>query len=809
MIMHGAYIDDLYQAFLRDPESVSKEWQDFFQHGTYQKNRLKIFADHVQLDPLNIEQPIKFDLHTQTTALETSHIADLEKRFWLEEAWQRKPNILLSDETIYRTLYQSHAFETFLHHKYPGAKRFGIEGCETVVVALEEILHHAAGNKVQDVVFAMAHRGRLCVLANILKQSFPHIFQQFEGYTTSKLADDYGSGDVKYHAGYSTNRRINNHDIHLSLTPNPSHLEAVTPVALGRVRAKQNQHNNIDYALGVVLHGDAAFAGQGVVMESLQLANLNGYHSGGTVHIIINNQIGFTTLPHEARSTSLPTDIARMMGIPVLHVQGNGNIKDALQAVHLLLDYRKHFKSDILINWVGYRRHGHNEGDEPSYTQPVMYKAIENQPKLPIDIPENIKQEVDAELEEAWKSVKSDAVQHEPDWLSGIWRSIRDVRAQIEPVETGIDESMWNQAVKTLSTVPSDFQPHPKLERWINTRHENFISGKHIDWAMAESLAFGSLLQENCHVRLSGQDVARGTFSQRHTTLFDHTHGKPWTPLKKLGNYEVINSPLSEMAVMGFEYGYSTVSPQNLVIWEAQFGDFANGAQIIIDQFLAAGAVKWFRLSGLVLLLPHGFEGQGPEHSSARLERFLQLSAENNWRVANPTTPANYFHVLRLQIKEKGRVPLILMTPKSLLRHKRCVSEWDDFAPGTTFQPVIYDPFVRFESAERIILCQGKIYYELLEQRNLQQAYHISIIRLEQLYPLPNIELPESAELVWCQEEPRNMGAWPFLCTQPSPIWRRCQYVGRPASASPATGYSSRHFAQQQALLKEAIGETA
>lgn len=806
-VLSGHYLEALEAAYRENPESVPRAWRNLLAQTT-----ADVALPHheeggfVQLDPLGLADPIWFRLHTSSTAWEIDHVPDAQQRAWLEERFRtHASSAYLSHHDVQRVFYSAYAFETFLHRQYPGAKRFGLDGCEMLLVALEGMLQHCSLNGVKGVIFGMSHRGRLCVLANLLHQPLQQIFQQFEGHSLYNLDETDSSGDVKYHAGYSSDRIIHDNNIHLSLIPNPSHLESVTPVVLGCVRAKQLHYGIKNAAIGVIMHGDAAFAGQGVVMESLQLARLSGYQTGGTIHVIIDNQIGFTTLPEDGRSTQFPTDIAKMMGIPVWHVQAHGDSTDILHAMEAALDYRQTFGSDVILRFVGYRRHGHNEGDEPGYTQPKMYRAVSEHPPIPMAIDENIRQSVDQTLEEAIQAAVQKPQHATPAWLGGAWQGIQP-HLNLHPPSTGITSNTLNKIASALHTPPGDFTVHPKLTRWMESRRTNLEHGTHIDWATAEALAFGSLLCEGHHVRLSGQDVGRGTFTQRHAALFDYHTGQRWVGLQSLGAFELINSPLSEMAVLGFEHGFSTTSPHSLAIWEAQFGDFANGAQIIIDQFIASAQTKWLRMSGLVMLLPHGYEGQGPEHSSARTERFLQLSAENNWRVVNCTTPANYFHALRRQLQGSDRRPLIAITPKSLLRHKRCISSWLEFAEGTHFEPVLYDPFVPLHAAERIVLCHGKVYYDLLDQRDTDKAYNVAIVRLEQLYPFPQLDLPDGVELVWCQEEPHNMGVWPYLRTREEAVCQRMHYAGRPAASSPATGLASRHQSEQSNLLRQAIG---
>lgn len=804
--LSASYLEELEKTYRQKPDSLAPEWQQFLlsfsQHHVTPSSEPQGGA-YVQLDPLGLAEPYWFRLATTSTALEIDHIHDRAKRHWLEKRFYRpQPQVLVSPEDIQKTLYSAHAFEMFLHRQYPGAKRFGLDGGEMLLVALDFMLKYSVTQKVRDIVMGMAHRGRLCVLANLFQQPYGDLFQQFEGYPLYQPGGVYGSGDVKYHAGYSCDRDVLGQKIHLSLVPNPSHLEAVTPVVLGKVRAKQSRYS-AEEVLGIILHGDGAFSGQGVVMEALQLARLSGYNTGGTVHIVIDNQIGFTTSGSDARSTRLPTDIAKMMDIPVWHIQGDGPVDAMLHAIESALDYRATFSEDVLIHWVCYRRYGHNESDEPGYTHPRMYRAIADYPFIPLRIDADIKADVDKSIHQAWQAVQQYNVRNQADWLEKDWKGIQPTTTQI--VSSGIDQHTWARIAAALHTLPSGFQVHPKLIKWLATRSHNMDVGTRIDWSTAEAVALGSLLIEGHAVRFSGQDVCRGTFTQRHAALFDYQTNEKWIGLQSLGSFELVNSPLSEMAALGFEYGYSTAAPHSLVVWEAQFGDFANGAQVIIDQFLAAGQTKWLRLSGLVLLLPHGLEGQGPEHSSARLERFMELSADYNWRIVNCTTPANYFHALRRQIKGDDRKPLIVMTPKSLLRHKQCLSTWSDFSDDTSFQPVMMDPFVSLVAAERIVLCQGKIYYDLLKKRDDEQAYHVAIIRFEQLYPLPSLNVPEGVDLVWCQEEPHNMGMWPFLCRQTDVLWKRARYVGRLPSSSPATGLSSQHNSEQQKILHEAI----
>ncbi len=768
--------------------------------------------------------------------VEFMHIQVPEEKAWIQEQIENfKGNISLTRKK--RCLYaltSAATFEKFLQTKHPGAKRFSLEGSESLIPTLEVILGESGHLGAREVVLGIAHRGRLNVLVNILGKPARSIFSKFQGKSPELV---HGSGDVKYHLGASTDREFEGKNFHLSLAANPSHLEAVNPIVVGKVRAKQRRRGDVarSAVIGVLIHGDAAFAGQGLAAETLMLSDLKGYRTGGTIHIIINNQIGFTTSPSFSRSSPYCSDVAKMIQAPIFHV--NGDDPDAVMFVSALAaQYREKFKQDVVIDLFCYRRHGHNEIDEPSFTQPLMYQAISERVPVHISygeklIKENLMTDKDRtllvkELEDQWQQEFLAAENFEGDkgeWLEGVWSGL-DVQDNFSSPETGISQEIFNEVEQSLLTIPENFSLHPRLQRFFSARKTMFETGDNFDWATAEALALGSLLCEGTPVRLSGQDSGRGTFSQRHAVLYDQKNGAPYIPLNNIRaqqeEIEIVDSPLAEASVLGFELGYSLSDPYSLVLWEAQFGDFANGAQVIIDQFISSGEAKWLRLSGLVMLLPHGFEGQGPEHSSARLERYLQLCAENNMIVVNCTTPANYFHVLRRQLNWKTRKPLIIMTPKSLLRHSLTVSSQKDFMPGSSFN-LIYseqDELVDDLNIKRVILCSGKIYYDLYQARKAKNIKDIALIRVEQLYPFPHDYLAQElkrytrAEVVWCQEEPENMGAWNFIDRRIEKVLReikgaylRPYFVGRPESASPATGFYERHEYEQNLLIEQAL----
>ena len=781
-----------------------------------------------------------------TVGLEYMHINDLEERRFLQERMEgREAEIRFTPEgkqAILTKVIQAEQWEKFLARKYVGTKRFGLDGGESMVPALEAVIKYGGQFGVAEIVIGMAHRGRLNVLANVMGKPYRAIFSEFAGGATNP-EDVGGSGDVKYHLGTSSDREFDGVEVHLSLVPNPSHLEAVDPVVLGKARAQQVARGDKegDEVLPVLLHGDAAFAGQGIVAECFGFSGIPGYGTGGTLHFVINNQVGFTTSPQFARSSPYPSDVAKIVQAPILHV--NGDDPEAVTfACKLAVEYRQKFNRDIVIDMWCYRRFGHNEGDEPSFTQPLMYAAIREHPPISAIYADRLLREgviekgwTDGEvaaftalLESEFEAAKS-YLPNKADWFEGRWSGLSrpsDDENARRNVGTAVDEETVRDVGRTLTTIPDKVAVHKTLRRIVDARREMFDKGEGFDWATAEALAFGTLLREGIQVRLSGQDTARGTFSQRHSVWHDQRSGEKYIPLTKVGpgRFEVRDSPLSEFGVLGFEYGYSLADPHTLVLWEAQFGDFANGAQVIIDQFIAAGEAKWLRASGLVMLLPHGYEGQGPEHSSARPERFLQLCAEDNMQVANCTTPANYFHILRRQMHRDFRKPLVILTPKSLLRHKLAVSGLGDFTGDSHFRRILsdLDPPAD-EEVRRVILCTGKIAYELMEARDKAGDRNTSVVRIEQLYPFPGEALlarlkrmTNLEEVVWAQEEPRNQGYWAHVAPrlerrlgEANLKPRRPIYAGRDAAASPATGLAKRHAAEQAALIAEALGHAA
>lgn len=772
------------------------------------------------------------DTYCRSVGVEYMHLQDPGERKWLQDRMEPQRNRpALDEETrirILNKLCQATLFEQFLHVKYVGQKRFSIEGGEVLLPVLDDLIRHAAGFGCREIIMGMAHRGRLNVQVNVLQKLYEAVFCEFEdNYDPHSLT---GSGDVKYHRGYFAELSTPDRErIRILLASNPSHLEAVNPVVEGIARARQERFGNegTTRVLPLLIHGDAAFAGQGVVSETLNLSQLSGYRTGGTVHIVLNNQIGFTTLPEDARSTRYSTDIAKMLMVPIFHVHG----EDPEAAVHiarLALDYRRRFAKDVVIDLICYRRHGHNEGDEPYYTQPQMYERIKDRP-VPYQIYaekllaqgsvteeelRHIRQGIDQCLAQAHASAVQ-ATCREPiiQPLEG-WESIRGDYSG-EPVETGVPAERLVAYARAMNSFPEGFAVHPRLARILERRFESVETGSNIDWATAELLSFASLLAEGTPVRLSGQDVRRGTFSQRHGVLLDAGTGKRFTPLNALADgqarFSAYDSMLSENAVLGFEYGYSLASPQTLVIWEAQFGDFANNAQVIIDQFISSAQYKWGRQSGIALFLPHGFEGQGPEHSSARIERYLQLCAEENIQVCNPTTPAQHFHLLRRQMKQNFRKPLVVMTPKSLLRRPVAVSGLGELAAGC-FREVIGDSN-EFAGARRVLVCSGKVYYDLLGRRSDLGDRDTAILRIEQLYPFPADLIREAAaacphaeKWYWVQEEPQNMGAWEFVKSRLSDAaGSGVRYIGRAAAASPAVGHLKIHKAEQEALVSRAF----
>jgi 2-oxoglutarate dehydrogenase E1 component len=793
--------------------------------------------------------------YCQTLGVEFMHISDPQQKAWIQERIEGKDKEITftreGKRAILNKLVEAEGFEKFLDVKFTGTKRFGLDGGESLIPALEQIIKRGGNLGVQDIVFGMAHRGRLNVLTQVMGKPHRVLFHEFKG--GSATPDEVeGSGDVKYHLGASSDREFDGNKVHLSLTPNPSHLEIVDPVVLGKVRAKQDQlgatPDNRTMALPLLIHGDAAFAGQGVVAECFGLSELKGYRTGGSLHFIVNNQIGFTTYPRYSRSSPYPSDVAKMIEALIFHVNGD-DPEAVVFAAKVAIEYRQRFAKPVVIDMFCYRRYGHNEGDEPAFTQPLMYQKIRSHPST-LDIyakkliGEGVVTEGEVDkMRGDWRhrlEAEFEAGQgykpNKADWLDGRWSIIKAGTEIDDPRRgvTGLDIARLKEIGTRITTVPEDFQVHRTINRFLDNRRKAIESGEGIDWATAEALAFCSLLLDGHPVRLSGQDSERGTFSQRHSVLFDQRTEARYTPFNHLSDnqtarYEVLNSMLSEEAVLGYEYGYSTAEPNTLVLWEAQFGDFANGAQVVFDQFISSAERKWLRMSGLVCLLPHGYEGQGPEHSSARLERYLQMCAEDNMQVANCTTPANYFHILRRQLKREIRKPLILMTPKSLLRHKRAVSRLDELGADTTFHRLLWDDaqvykdekikLVPDDKMRRVVLSAGKVYYDLYDEREKRGIDDIYLLRVEQLYPFPTkalmLELQrfKQAEIVWCQEEPRNMGAWFFVDTfiewvlnQIQAKHRRPRYAGRPASASTAVGQMSKHNAQLKQFLDEALG---
>jgi len=777
--------------------------------------------------------------------VEFMHIQDPEQKAWIQRRIEGAPWLNAFDpaqkRTILSQLTDAEGFESFCQKRYVGTKRFGLEGGEVTIPALHAIIESVVVNGTKEIVIGMPHRGRLNTLVNIVKKPLNALFSEFAG-ASFKPDDVQGSGDVKYHLGTSTDIEIAGRMVHLSLQPNPSHLEAVDPVVVGKVRARQDMAGDIETrrsVMGILLHGDAAFAGQGLVYETLAMSQLIGYRTGGTIHVVVNNQIGFTTVPAHAYSGLYCTDIAKSIQAPILHV--NGDEPEAVVfASRMAAEFRQQFATDFVLDIVCYRRHGHNENDEPAFTQPIMYRAIRDMKTTRELYAERLAREgvaTAADAQAMWDKLfaKYDQAHsaaqayrvNKADWLEGKWRGLKTDDAQDETEQaTAVDHATLQEVGLALATVPGNFDANPKITRQLEAKRQMIETGEGIDWATGEALAFGSLVLEGHHVRLSGEDCQRGTFSQRHAVLIDQTNQNEYVPLNnirpKQAKIEIFNSLLSEAGVLGFEYGYSLADPWTLVLWEAQFGDFANGAQVIIDQFLASGETKWLRMSGLTLLLPHGHEGQGPEHSSARLERYLQLCAERNMTVANITTPANYFHALRRQVKRNFRKPLVIMTPKSLLRHKLAVSKLSEMTGESRFRTVIgeIDALAPGAEVKRVVLCSGKVYYDLLAERRDRGIKDVAILRLEQLYPFPEKTLAfalkpytKAQAVVWCQEEPENMGAWSFadrrierVLTALKHKAKRPDYAGRVAAASPATGLAKIHAAEQAALVRRALG---
>lgn len=854
-----------------DPLGIAKPLEDYnelspenygFTSADYDR---PIFLDNVLgLEFGTIRQMLDILTRTycSTLGVEFMHISDPEEKAWIQariEGTDKEISFTATGKkAILQKLVEAEGFEQFIDVKYKGTKRFGLDGAEALIPALEQIVKRGGQLGMKEIVLGMAHRGRLNVLSQVMAKPHRAIFHEFKG--GSAAPDEVeGSGDVKYHLGASSDREFDGNKVHLSLTANPSHLEIVDPVVMGKARAKQDSLfgrsreeivplEERAKVLPLLLHGDAAFAGQGVIAEILGLSGLRGHRVAGTLHFIINNQIGFTTNPRFSRSSPYPSDVAKMIEAPIFHVNGD-DPEAVVHATKVAIEFRMKFHKPVVVDMFCYRRFGHNEGDEPAFTQPIMYSSIRSH-KTTVQIYadrliaeghltqaefDKLKADWRAHLEQEFE-VGQHYKPNKADWLDGAWSGLRTADNQDEQRrgKTAVPVKTLKEIGKKLTEVPKDFAAHKTIMRFLENRRQAIESGEGIDWSTAEALAFGAILLDGNPVRLSGQDSERGTFSQRHSVLYDQRDETRYIPLNNLSaaqaGFEVINSMLSEEAVLGFEYGYSLAEPKALTLWEAQFGDFANGAQVVFDQFISSGERKWLRMSGLVCLLPHGYEGQGPEHSSARLERFLQLCAEDNMQVAYCTTPANYFHILRRQLKRDFRKPLILMTPKSLLRHKRAVSTLPEMSGESAFHRLLWDDaqqlpgqaikLTKDSKIRRVVLCSGKVYYDLYEEREKRGINDIYLLRVEQLYPFPakalitELSRFRNAEMVWCQEEPKNMGAWSFI--DPYLEWvlahidakhQRVRYTGRPAAASPATGLMSKHLAQLAALLEDALGE--
>ena len=815
------------------------------------RNR-KIFLDKfLGLEYATVNEILEILLKTYCSkiGIEFMHMSDPEEKKWIQERIEGKGKeanfTSEGKKAIFKKLVEAEGFENYCHTKFVGTKRFGLDGCESLIPALEQIIKVGGGLGVKEVKIGMPHRGRLNILANVIQKPFKKIFKEFSGDPGPDTAGV--SGDVKYHLGASADRDFNGNNVHVSLTANPSHLEAVNPVVLGQTRAKQFFHNDPQRVkvVPILLHGDAAFAGQGIVAECFAMSGLKGHNTGGTIHIIVNNQIGFTTSPSFARSSPYPSEVAKMVQAPIFHVNGD-DAESVVYCARIATEYRQKFKRDVVIDIICYRRFGHNEGDEPSFTQPLMYKKIRAQATtLTIygnqliqegvlrkeefqNEKDNFKKFLDTEFE-----TSKSYIPNQIDWFTGSWSKFTTEIGSDRRGVTGVDLDLIHKAGEKICNLPANLNSHSTIKRLFEAKKKMFETGKGFDWATAESLAFGTLLLEGYPVRFVGQDSSRGTFSQRHAGVLDQDTGEKYYPLKNLSSnqaqFEIIDSFLSEFGVLGFEYGYSLSSPETLVLWEAQFGDFANGAQIIIDQFITSGEKKWTRASGLVMLLPHGYEGQGPEHSSARIERYLQSCAQENLQVVNCTTPANYFHLLRRQIHRTFRKPLIVFSPKSLLRHKKCVSEIEDFLPENSFHRILPDhadfpeynliKLVKDEDIKRVVLCSGKVYFDISEKRETIRNPKVQLLRIEQLYPFPVKKLASflkrfknADEFIWCQEEPENMGAWSFV--EKYINWtldlvgaksKKVQYVGRKPSASTATGYLKKHVQQQNEIISKVL----
>ena len=809
-----------------------------------------IFLDGVLgLQSANLKEIIEIlkKTYCKKIGYEFMHMGDPDEKQWIRDRIEGKEKGINFTENgkkaILNKLVEAEGFEKFLHVKFVGTKRFGLDGGESLIPALEQIIKRGGHLGVKEVKIGMPHRGRLNVLANMMQKPFKAIFKEFFGVKINAKKDF--EGDVKYHLGASANREFDGNLVHISLTDNPSHLEAVNPVVLGQVRAKQFFHKDKERkkVIPVLIHGDAAFAGQGVVAECFAMSGLPGHNTGGTIHIIVNNQIGFTTAPRFARSSPYPSDLAKMVQAPIFHVNGD-DPEAVVHCAKVATEFRQKFKRDVVIDIVCYRRFGHNEGDEPSFTQPLMYKKIklhkttlqlygkklEREGLILGDYVENRKKDFRNFLDQEFKDAKDYKIKMK--WFDGVWSRFKPEIGKDRRGLTGVDKSELISIGKKITLLPKNFNIHKTLIKIFEIKQNMFTQNKPIDWATAESLAFATLLNEGFSVRLSGQDSGRGTFSQRHSVLRNQSNHERYIPLKNVSkkqkNFEVIDSLLSELGVLGFEFGYSLSEPETLVLWEAQFGDFANGAQVVIDQFISSAESKWSRASGLVMLLPHGYEGQGPEHSSARLERFLQLCAQDNLQVVNCTTPANYFHVLRRQMHRDFRKPLVVMTPKSLLRHKRCISNIEDFTKKNSFHRILEDSaylknsklldLKKDKKIKKVVMCSGKIYFDLIDAREKSKTDEVVFIRIEQLYPFPVKQLGKqlkrykNAKFYWCQEEPKNMGAWNttrhYIDRTLDIIQvkgEKIRYIGRDAAASPATGNLNKHLAEQKEILEKVV----
>ena len=810
---------------------------------SYDLNR-QIFIDgSLGLEKATLKEIIDIleETYASSIGVEFLHIQSPEQKQWVQariEEVHNKTNFTKEGKiAIFQRLVESELFEQYLDKKFLGTKRYGVEGGESMIPGIEQIVKQSCIAGVENIFFGTAHRGRLTLLATVLGMPYRGILSKFQG-NINDPNDVLGSGDVKYHLGVSSDREFQGKKIHLSLTPNPSHLEAVDPVVVGKVRAKQTllKDKSNEKVVGLLIHGDAAMAGQGIVAETFAMSQLRGFRTGGTIHFVINNQIGFTTSPHYGRSAPYCTEIAKMVQAPIFHVNGD-DPEAVVHVCRLAAEYRNLFKEDVVVDMFCYRRSGHNEADEPSFTQPLMYKKIKEHPttlklyekqlldeKVITESEAKIKQsEFKKFLDEEFESAKS-YKPNKADWLDGTWSGFKTASLDKRKGKTSVAEKDLLSIGKKIHQLPDNFTAHKRIVKIYNDRNQSIIDGDNIDWATAESMAFATLLDDGYGVRLSGQDVGRGTFSHRHAVLYDQKKENRFVPLrhftKEQGLFEIVDSFLSEFGVLGFEYGYSQADPKTLVLWEAQFGDFSNGAQTIIDQFITTGERKWLRMSGITLLLPHGHEGQGPEHTSSRLERFLQMCAEDNIQVANCTSPANYFHILRRQLLRDFRKPLVLMTPKSTLRHKKNTSPITDFINGSTFHRVLSNQLTsqQAKKIKRLVLCSGKIYFELQDHINNLKNEDTHILRIEQLYPFPYDTLEEEirkfseCDIIWCQEEPKNMGPWGFIRSRVQKVLKNIKskqslipFIGRRAAASPATGVFDRHLANQKNILRLAI----